>query len=67
MPNQYKSRLATLGLTQTSLLPKIREMTGMCVNTGELSAAITGAGVQNKHQRILKAVEELLAQYEKET
>lgn len=66
MPNQYKARLAALGLTQTSLLPQLRQMTGMCINVAELSAAITGAGVQRKHQRILQAVEEILSEKESE-
>lgn len=65
MPNLYKVRLAALGLTQTSILPKIRDRMGTSVNTTELSAAITGAGTQNKHKCILKALDELLEEYER--
>lgn len=64
MPNQYKARLAMLGLTQTAILPRLRELTGMCVNTGELSAALNGVGMQRKHERIREAVEKLLNELE---
>ena len=60
MPNQYKSRLALLGLTQTAILPRVRELTEMNVNTAELSAALSGVGMQRKHERIREAVETLL-------
>ena len=64
MPNQYKVRLTSLGLTQTSILPEIRSKTGLPVNNTELSAAVTGSGKQKKHERILQALNEVLKEYE---
>lgn len=64
--NPYKSRLAMLGLTQASILPKIRAMTEMSVNSTQLSAALNGVGMQPKHERIREAVETLLTELEKE-
>lgn len=66
MPNQYKARLAMLGLTQTAILPSVREMLKMPVNVTELSAALNGVGMQPKHERIREAVETLLTELEKE-
>ena len=62
--NSYKARLAMLGLTQASILPKIRAMTEMCVNSTQLSAALNGVGMQPKHERIREAVETLLNELE---
>lgn len=64
--NLYKARLAMLGLTQASILPKIRAMTEMSVNSTQLSAALNGVGMQPKHERIREAVETLLTELEKE-
>lgn len=64
MPNQYKARLAMLGLTQSAILPQIREMLQMSVNSTELSAALNGVGMQRKHERIREAVETLLTELE---
>lgn len=63
-PNPYKARLAALGLTQASILPNIRLVTGMCINAGQLCNALSGVGVQPKHQRIREAVESLLTELE---
>ncbi len=63
--NLYKARLAMLGLTQASILPKIRAMTEMSVNSTQLSAALNGVGMQPKHERIREAVETLLNELEK--
>lgn len=65
MPNQYKARLAMLGLTQAAILPRVRELTQMSVNATELSAALSGIGEQNKHDRIREAVDQLLTEMEK--
>lgn len=64
MPNQYKARLALLGLTQTAILPSVRELLRMPVNVTELSAALNGVGMQRKHDRIREAVETLLTELE---
>lgn len=64
MPNQYKARLAMLGLTQTAILPRVRELLRMPVNVTELSAALNGVGMQRKHDRIREAVETLLTELE---
>ena len=64
MPNQYKARLAMLGLTQTAILPRVRELLRMPVNVTELSAALNGVGMQCKHDRIREAVETLLTELE---
>lgn len=64
MPNQYKARLAMLGLTQTAILPRVRELLRMPVNVTELSAALNGVGAQRKHDRIREAVETLLTELE---
>lgn len=64
MPNQYKARLAMLGLTQTAILPSVRELLRMPVNVTELSAALNGVGMQRKHERIREAVENLLNELE---
>lgn len=64
MPNQYKARLAMLGMTQTAILPSVRELLRMPVNVTELSAALNGAGAQRKHDRIREAVETLLTELE---
>ena len=66
MPNQYKARLAMLGLTQTAILSRVRELLRMPVNVTELSAALSGVGMQRKHDRIREAVETLLTELEKE-
>lgn len=62
--NPYKARLAALGLTLSFILPKLRTMTEMSINTTELSAALNGVGMQCKHERIRKAVETLLSELE---
>lgn len=62
--NPYKARLAALGLTQSFILPQLRTMTEMNINTTELSAALNGVGMQPKHERIREAVENLLTELE---
>lgn len=64
MPNQYKARLAMLGLTQTAILPRVRDLTKMRINTAELSAALSEVGMQRKHERIREAVETMLHELE---
>lgn len=64
MPNQYKARLAMLGLTQTAILPRVREILQIPVNVTELSAALNGVGMQRKHECIREAVETLLTKLE---
>lgn len=66
MPNQYKARLAMLGLTQAGILPRVREMTQMPVSTPDMSVALSGVGTQPRYQRIREAVETLLTELEKE-
>lgn len=66
MLNQYKARLAALGVTQTAILPKIRVMTEMRINATEMSAALSGVGEQPKHACIRAAVETLLTEMESE-
>lgn len=64
MPNQYKARLAALGITQTSILPRVREESKMRVNVTELSAALSGVGEQPKHRKICDVVELILTELE---
>lgn len=64
MPNQYKARLAILGLTQTAILPRVRELTKMNINAAEMSSALNGVGMQRKHEKIREAVEKLLTELE---
>ncbi|WP_418521241.1 hypothetical protein [Ruminococcus champanellensis] len=64
--NPYKARLAMLGLTQASILPKIRALTEMNVNSSELCSALNYVGMQRKHAKIRTAVDELLSCLEAE-
>lgn len=64
MPNQYKARLAMLGLTQAAILPRVRNLTQMPISIPDMSVALSGVGVQPKHQRIREAVETLLTELE---
>lgn len=66
MKYSIKVRLTILNRKQLDLIPIIEEKEGLTVAPAELSRAITGKGNYPKMQRIRKAAEEIVEQWERE-
>lgn len=60
-----KIRLIQLGMRQNELIKPLADK-GLTVNTAELCLAINGKGTQDKHKKILEAVNEILTEMEGE-
>ena len=60
-----RSRLHALGKTQIWLILRLRER-NLVVQTSEFSYILSGVLTTPKAQRVLKACDEILSEYEKE-
>lgn len=60
-----KMRLLQLNIKQVDLIQPLAKK-GINTSQCELNLAINGRGNQNKHKRILEAIEEILDEKEKE-
>ncbi len=60
---ETKIRLLTMGIKQVDLIIPLAER-GINANQTEICAAINGRGTQDKHKRILEAVNEILTEME---
>lgn len=60
---ETKMRLVELNKKQVDLVQPLSER-GMSVSPSELSLAINGRAMQEKHKKILEAVNEILTEWE---
>lgn len=60
---ETKIRLITLGVKQVDLIQPLAKK-GVHTSQCELNLAINGRGTQEKHKRILEAVDEILTEME---